>query len=339
VSSVRAALRAYGGPLAAPLESAHGRLTSREGLLLTLTDADGRVGRGECSPLPGYSRETLAECRTALERWIASASASLSDPLLPPAAQCAIESAELDLRGQQTGAPVHALLAAQPARPVPLSALLTGATADDLQATAERLVAEGFRTLKLKLGLRPFPEELQLLRAIRRAVGDEVALRLDANQAFAPEAALEHLRALAEVRPEFVEEPSTSWFAALADSPVPLAMDESLQSPLQDLQAVTIPKVLIVKPMLWGRPSVCVQLARGNLDLVVTHTWDGPYGLAIAAATALAIGARFPSRLRACGLARHAGLTAWPSIELPFLRATEIVPTGLPGLGLEWGER
>ena len=40
----------------------------RRALLLELTDREGRVGQGEASPLPGFSSDTLDECRTQLLR-------------------------------------------------------------------------------------------------------------------------------------------------------------------------------------------------------------------------------------------------------------------------------
>jgi L-alanine-DL-glutamate epimerase-like enolase superfamily enzyme len=205
---------------------------------------------------------------------------------------------------------------------------------------AERAVAAGFRTLKLKLGIGPFAEALSLLRALRRAVGWDVALRLDANGALPEASVRDQLGALAELRPEFLEEPTTHWSAALSDSPVPLALDESLLRGI-DSAATRLAKVAVLKPMLLGGPKRCLALAEqliaAGLDVTVSHTWDGPVGLATAATTALAIAGRWPGRVRACGLSRHPGLAAWPERELPYLGTTVLQPNALPGLGVTGG--
>ena len=44
------------------------RRDHREGILLRLTDLEGRTGWGDAAPLPGFSRETLDGARAAPSR-------------------------------------------------------------------------------------------------------------------------------------------------------------------------------------------------------------------------------------------------------------------------------
>ena len=59
-------LHRYELRFAEPLTLKETVLHHREGLLLELTDEDGVVGRGETSPLPGFSRESLDDAAEQL---------------------------------------------------------------------------------------------------------------------------------------------------------------------------------------------------------------------------------------------------------------------------------
>ncbi|MFH1680933.1 MAG: enolase C-terminal domain-like protein, partial [Candidatus Eisenbacteria bacterium] len=97
-------------------------------------------------------------------------------------------------------------------------------------------------------------------------------------------------------------------------------------------------RVFVLKPMVLGGFLPTLRIARigkaRNMGLVVSHLFDGPIALAAAAELALAL----PSEPLACGLDRHAGLTAWPEIAIPQVRESEIRLSGHAGLGVRWPE-
>ena len=122
-------------------------------------------------------------------------------------------------------------------RLIPTAALIDGANPDAVARQARRARSAGYTTFKLKLGFKSFECDLKRVAALRSAVGSEAALRLDANGAWSPDEALPKLEALAEYRPEFVEEPCSGLEEIRrlqVNSPFPLAVDESLP-PLGDL--------------------------------------------------------------------------------------------------------
>ncbi len=59
-------LRDYRLGLVSPLVTAHGVVNQREGVLFSISDGT-HVGWGEAAPMPGWSRESLDDCRTTLE--------------------------------------------------------------------------------------------------------------------------------------------------------------------------------------------------------------------------------------------------------------------------------
>jgi L-alanine-DL-glutamate epimerase-like enolase superfamily enzyme len=348
----RADVVAYGGAV----DGARGAIetwSERRGLLVRLVDADGYVAQGEASPLPRYSRDTLDGSRTALARldWSALPEAengeharvylerlALSLGGLSEAARFAVETALLDRLGQRRGLPIWALLAetGSPA-PVPLSCLAGGADEAGAVARARLAVERGVGTVKLKIAGPKLGAQLATLARVREAIGS-CALRLDANGSLDAATAEDELTSLRAVEPELVEEPVGD-LAALAGSPVPLGLDESLRDPgiferlAPRFEALRCAAV-ILKPTALGGFHACLALAaraqKAGLDVTVSHTFDGPVAFAAAAHLALAVA----SRTRASGLDAHAGLAAWPRVTIPLLGPTTVVAAEVAGLGV-----
>ena len=78
---------------------------------------------------------------------------------------------------------------------------------EQIRENALRAAGEGFRALKLKVGSDDFARDLRRARIVREAVGPDVRVMLDANQAWSLPRAVEICRALGEIAPEFIEEP------------------------------------------------------------------------------------------------------------------------------------
>jgi muconate cycloisomerase len=115
-----------------------------------------------------------------------------------------------------------------------------GDAADELAEDAHRLVAEGYSVIYLKVG-RGEQKDLENTAAVRAAIGDR-KLRLDANEAWDPRAAIYMIRQLEKFSPEFIEQPTPAGsIAALRQVKesvsVPIAADQSVFS-LHDVYEV-----------------------------------------------------------------------------------------------------
>lgn len=333
----------YGGAVAGLAGAAAGQIR-REGLLLRIADADGGLGQGEASPLPGYSPDTIEQCAQQLA---AVDLAALPPPgnlpaltwagraldcveLSAPAARFALETALLDWLGRRRGASLASLLgAAAPDRRLPLSALVADV------ATARAAYARGLRTFKLKTSQRSLGDDLRLAQALRAEFGPAITLRFDANGGFDPAGAAAELRALAGCAPEFVEEPvALPEFLRINPTLVPLAADESLARAGAWPALAAVCRVLVLKPTLLGGLGACLRLAgdaagRG-LAVTVSHSFDGPVALAAAAELAVTL----PGKVLACGLVPHAALAAWPPLAIAQVQGAEVGSAARPGLGL-----
>jgi L-fuconate dehydratase len=83
-----------------------------------------------------------------------------------------------------------------------------GYTDDKLVRLAKEAVADGFDQIKLKVGVDPVADERRL-RLVRAAVGPDVRIAVDANQAWGVAQAIEWLRPLAPYDPYWIEEPTS----------------------------------------------------------------------------------------------------------------------------------
>ena len=146
--------------------------TERRGALVRVETDAGAVGWGDAAPLPGFSRETLGEAVAAVERVAPRLLEDAATDLgaLPSAARAGLDLALADARAQESGRTLAQALAADPAVTLPLAGLILGGT--PVLADAERLVAAGYRTLKLKVGRGPLDADAALVRDVRDAVGD-----------------------------------------------------------------------------------------------------------------------------------------------------------------------
>lgn len=343
------ALHRLGGPLGQAVQNAHNRWADREGLLLVLTDETGAQGIGEASPLPGHSPETLADCAEALAvgrlRGLAlpTEHGELPGVERPGAARFAWETACTDLRARRAGVTFQQALTRRPVQEVPLHALVGSLE------QARAALGRHAQTLKLKLGTRPFHDDLRLLVTLRHEYGPRPRLRLDANGAWSLAEAREHLHELAPLDIEFVEQPvPKGQLAQLGRTPVPFAADESLLDPSERAALWAHPDcvAVVIKPALLGlfpALALAAEAKAHHKGVVVTHLFDGPVGLTAARWLAMAL----PDPPLACGLATHAGLAAWPAVDLPIAAdgprllppAGEAQGLGFAKAGVPWDPR
>ena len=73
---------------------------------------------------------------------------------------------------------------------------------------AQGLVKQGFTGVKAKIGYPTVQDDIEVIRAIRRAAGEQVSIMVDYNQSLTPTEAIERLRLLDEEGLTWVEEPT-----------------------------------------------------------------------------------------------------------------------------------
>jgi o-succinylbenzoate synthase len=230
-----------------------------------------------------------------------------------PAAKHGIELALLNLLAQVQKLKLSQLLAnsvnGKVRDLVPVNAII-GAIAPELAASkAKEYIDQGYHCLKIKVGTKDFTSDLQRVESVRLQVGNDIQVRIDANQGWSVAEAIANLKILESLQIEYVEQPVAAldlqgMAIVRRSQSIPVAADESVNNLIQ-LQRVIDHQsadIIILKPMVLGGILTAHRAAlmafQSGLDVVVTTTIDG----AIARQGAFDLAASLPIK-RACGLA------------------------------------
>lgn len=146
---------------------------------------------------------------------------------------------------------------------LPINGLVWMDSIENMSEQVRRKIADGFDTVKFKIGAHDFEKELEMLDKLRLEYGpDKITIRLDANGAFAPETALDYLKRLSVLDIHSIEQPimAGQWdrMAYLCEnSPLPIALDEELigvtsKDEKRKMLYYIAPQYLIIKPSLCG---------------------------------------------------------------------------------------
>jgi len=281
-----------------PGKTSRGTLSQRKVFYLKVWEAENSelYGLGEAAPLSGLSLESEDDCAASLRLLTADISQwehyLFTENVLPRSVVFALEQAILDLRegGRRVLFPSKFT---EGREVVQINGLIWMGEPEYQLSQINRLLTEGFTSLKLKIGAGDWREELKLIKHLRANFGpEELGLRLDANGAYSPRQALEVLEDLAPFGIHSIEQPiRTGQWEEMAwlcrESPVPIALDEELIScPLSDAEEMiqeVLPHYLIFKPSLIGgfqASESWITLAEGlGIGWWVTSSLESNLGL------------------------------------------------------------
>jgi mandelate racemase len=345
-------VRGVAVPMKRPLATSTGAVSVAPLLLLDLETDGGIVGR---SYLFGIGKHNLAPIAKLVE---AMAGMVQGDAVAPYDiekklrakytllgvhnivlfAMSGIDMAAWDALGQVLGQPLARLLGGTP-RPIPAynSKGLGIMAVGPLAREAEELVSEGFRAVKLRLGRPEAKDDLEALRAVKKAIGPDVTLMVDFNQALSVAEALRRGRMIDEEGGVYwIEEPvRADDFAGNArvarEVATPIQIGENFMGPEQMAQA----------------------LAAGACDYVMPDAQriGGVTGWMRAAALAQGAGAEMSSHLfpeASCHLLAVTPTSHWLEYvdwTAPILKEDLVLKEGnvlipeRPGLGITWNEQ
>ena len=163
-----------------------------EGHVLRIATEDGIEGFGYASATP-HMGSIAATLRAELDlfrplvlgrdaRGVEAIMGALDRSLRgAPQAKAAVDCALHDLNARSLGVPLHVLFGGAVRESVPILRILAIKTPPEMAAQAQRLVDRGYRYLKIKVHGH-VAEDVARVAAIRRQVGDDVHLTIDANQ-------------------------------------------------------------------------------------------------------------------------------------------------------------
>ncbi len=167
-------------------------------------------------------------------------------------------------------------------------------TPEDFAAKARLVAARGYTALKFDpfganwrtLPRAEFDLSLDIVRAVREAVGDSVDLLIEAHCRFHPATAIEFASAMAPLRPAWFEEPVPHTnINALVEvarrSPVPIATGESFSTKQEFAELLKHDAVMILQPEplnlggLWATRKIA-DMVDAHLGMIAPHSAQGP---------------------------------------------------------------
>jgi L-alanine-DL-glutamate epimerase-like enolase superfamily enzyme len=215
-----------------------------QNIIVIIRTKDGCTGYGECSPymsingesidtcfivgqyfakvLKGKNALDIAACVEAMDRTIYGNSSIKS----------AFDIALHDIAAQYAGLPLYKFLGGEKNKILETDYTVSIGDPQKMAEDAIKIKEQRFPAIKVKLG-ESKEKDVERIKAIRRSVGSEHPLRIDANQGWkTADSAIEVLKALAEYNIEYCEEPILrSRFMELGKvskiSPIPIMADES----------------------------------------------------------------------------------------------------------------
>ena len=146
----------------------------------------------------------------------------------------AIDTALWDCLGKARGVPCWQLWGGMHQR-IPAYAMVGWLSYSDeeVQRVCAKAVGQGFGAVKMKVGYETLKEDVRRVKVVRKAIGDDIRLMVDANQALTVAEAVQRGRAFEDLGCYWWEEPipadDVDGYAALAETlDIPVATGENL---------------------------------------------------------------------------------------------------------------
>lgn len=226
-----------------PFTIATGTMHFAQNIFIRVYTDEGIYGVGECSAFPMIVGETQATCYEMAKDfallWSGKDPLNIQERMYELHAftagnstiKSAFDMALYDISAKHAGKPLYAFLGG--AKKSMETDLTVGIDKPGIMAQkALDFKNKGVRIIKIKLGKAP-EEDIERVTQIRAMIGDDITLRIDANQGWEKEQAQWALTALGQYNIEFCEQPmrrhNDHYLPELKRvSPIPIMADESV---------------------------------------------------------------------------------------------------------------
>ncbi len=225
-----------------PFVTSLGRDDEAQNVLVKIITREGITGFGECSPYMPINGESIDTCY-AVGQYFArllkgSNALSIEENIIAmdkliyanTSIKSAFDMALYDIASQHAGLPLYLFLGGHNDKTIITDYTVSIGEPQKMAEDAMKIKTAGFPAIKVKLGNHG-NRDVARIKAIRDAVGHEIPLRIDANQGWTVEEAIETLQALSKYNIQHCEEPIARWnFMELPrvkkESPIPIMADE-----------------------------------------------------------------------------------------------------------------
>lgn len=236
-------------PLKTPFKTALRTVNSVEDIIIEIHTDTGNVGYGEAPPTGVITGDTRGSIIGALKEHIIKNIIGLDienfEEIMKKLDKCiikntsakaAVDIALYDLYGQLYNAPIYKLLGGR-RKEIVTDITISVNDPDEMAKDSINAINRGFETLKIKVG-KDAAKDIERMKAIRKAIGYDVKLRIDANQGWKPKEAVKAISKMEDegLDIEFVEQPvmahDIEGLKYVTDNvSIPVLADESVFAP------------------------------------------------------------------------------------------------------------
>lgn len=220
-----------------------GLLDYAENIIVIIRTDEGVSGFGECSPFKTINGESMDTC-FIVGQYLARVLIGKAPLDIETCSQfmhkviygnssikSAFDIALYDIAAQHANLPLFRFLSGNNNKVLITDYTVSIGDAAKMATDAQKIKDSGFQVIKVKLG-ESKEKDVERIRMIREAVGSTIPIRIDANQGWSTDEAIQTLIALAPYNIQHCEEPIPRWnFMELskvkAHSPIPIMADES----------------------------------------------------------------------------------------------------------------
>ncbi|MFC7063850.1 mandelate racemase/muconate lactonizing enzyme family protein [Halobacillus seohaensis] len=243
-------------PLHTPFKTALRTVTVAESIYVKVTCTDGTIGWGEAPPTHVITGESLSSINYCIEKILKPA--TLGKTLFEreklfeilhgsvvgnTSAKAALDMALYDCLSQICNLPLFQFLGGyQDSMETDYTVSINDP--EQMATDASHYITNGFNILKIKVGKDDIEKDIERIRAIRRTIGPDPLIRLDANQGWSVKQAIYAIRRMEELnlQIELVEQPVKAYaieeLKQVTDQThTPIMADESVFS-VQDAKRV-----------------------------------------------------------------------------------------------------
>lgn len=229
-------------PLKEPFITSLGREDSADNIIVVLKTNTGITGFGECNPYMPINGESVDTCFIVAQYFakvLKGRNPLKTDDCMGVmdkviygnnSIKSAFNIALMDILGQEKGVPLYRLFGGKNDKELTTDYTVSVGEPEKMADDALKIKDAGFPAIKVKLG-QSKKKDIKRIRLIREAVGNNIPLRIDANQGWKVKTAIDALNALDAYSIEFCEEPIARWnYTRLRkvrhNSPIPVMADE-----------------------------------------------------------------------------------------------------------------
>ncbi|WP_160691754.1 dipeptide epimerase [Clostridium sp. C2-6-12] len=243
-------------PLVTPFKTALRTVDAVNDIVVKIITDTGETGYGEAAPTAVITGETKESIKSVILNYIKPSIMGMeidnledlmykinASILKNTSAKAAVDMAVYDLYAKKLNAPLYKVLGGY-RKEITTDITISANDIDEMVQDSVKAVNEGFNILKIKVG-KEGNKDIERISEIRKAVGKNVMLRVDANQGWTSKQAVRIIRALEDrdLNIELIEQPVKYWDLegmkyVTQNTFTKILADESVFSPLDAIKII-----------------------------------------------------------------------------------------------------